>query len=102
MYDVMDHFNNCHSMKPMRVHVREITRVKQSATQYKRILVCCRFYAWFHSKVQMTGTTRGGCLAKEGKENLARLLPAYSGELSRGKRSDWGSSVPRESTGLLP
>lgn len=93
MYDVMDHFNNCHSMKPMCVHVTEITRVKQNAAQYNRILVCCCFYAWFHSKVQMTGTTRGGCLAKEGKENLSRLLPACSGEHSRGKISDWGPSV---------
>lgn len=78
MYDVMDRFNNCHSRKTMRVHATEIIWVKQSAARYKRILVCCCFYAWFCSKLQMTSTTRGGCLAEEGKENLARLFPACS------------------------
>lgn len=43
MYDVMDHFNNCHSMKPMCVHVTEITWVKQNATRYNRILVLLLF-----------------------------------------------------------
>lgn len=41
MYDVMDHFNNCHSRKTMCTHVTEITWVKQSATQSKKTLVFC-------------------------------------------------------------
>lgn len=41
----------------------------------------------------MTGIFRGGCLAKEVKENLARGLSACSWELSRGKGLDWGQSV---------
>lgn len=42
-------------------------------------------------KVPMTSPLRGGCLAKEGKENLARGLPVYSREFSTGL--DWGQSV---------
>lgn len=93
MYVVMDHFNNCHLMKTMCDNVTEITWVKQSATQYKSVLLCLCFHAWSLLGVPVTGTLRGGCLTKEVKENLDRGLPACSRELSRANGPDWGQSV---------